>query len=172
MYIGIYISIYLSVYLSIYLSIYLSTCLAGWLSVFLSIYLSIYRSTDFAQICMFHLVRTMDYVAILCLVYNWFTTAESVKILFNLMYFTYFSLFSDWHFYSWNAYKWNIKVNFYCEPHPTGICRKIHKALQIVHYENTPIQIYWKFYHQKMAIFQIKKCDIFHISAQNIVRQY
>ena len=36
------------------------------------------------------------------------------------------------------------------------------------HYENTPIQIYWKFYHQKMAIFQIKKCDIFHISAQNI----
>ena len=29
------------------------------------------------------------------------------------------------------------------------------------HYENTPIQIYWKFYHQKMAIFQIKKSDIF-----------
>ena len=37
-----------------------------------------------------------------------------------------------------------------------------------LHYENTPIQIYWKFYHQKMAIFQIKKSDIFHISAQNI----
>ena len=36
------------------------------------------------------------------------------------------------------------------------------------HYENTPIQIHWKFYHQKMAIFQIKNCDIFHISAQNI----
>ena len=36
------------------------------------------------------------------------------------------------------------------------------------HYENTPIQIYWKFYHQKKAIFQIKKSDIFHISAQNI----
>ena len=36
------------------------------------------------------------------------------------------------------------------------------------HYENTPIQIYWKFYHQKMAIFQIKQSDIFHISAQNI----
>ena len=35
------------------------------------------------------------------------------------------------------------------------------------HYENTPIQIYWKFYHQKMAIFQIKN-DIFHISTQNI----
>ena len=30
------------------------------------------------------------------------------------------------------------------------------------HYENTPIQIYWKFYHQKMAIFQIKKL-IFYI---------
>ena len=24
----------------------------------------------------------------------------------------------------------------------------------IKHYENTPIQIHWKFYHQKMAIFQ------------------
>ena len=36
------------------------------------------------------------------------------------------------------------------------------------HYETTPIQIHWKFYHQKMAIFQIKNSDIFHISAQNI----
>ena len=33
------------------------------------------------------------------------------------------------------------------------------------HYENTPIQIYRKFYIQKQ-IFQIKKSDIFHISAQ------
>ena len=40
--------------------------------------------------------------------------------------------------------------------------------MSLAHYENTPIQIYWKFYHQKMAIFQIKKSDIFHISAQNI----
>ena len=24
---------------------------------------------------------------------------------------------------------------------------------EISHYENTPIQIYWKFYHQKMKIF-------------------
>ena len=29
------------------------------------------------------------------------------------------------------------------------------------HYENTPIQIYWKFYHQKMAIFQIKNLIFF-----------
>ena len=36
------------------------------------------------------------------------------------------------------------------------------------HYENTPIQIYGKFYHQKNENFQIKKCYIFHISAQNI----
>ena len=36
------------------------------------------------------------------------------------------------------------------------------------HYENTPIQIHWKFYHKKMAIFQIKNSNIFHISAQNI----
>ena len=32
-----------------------------------------------------------------------------------------------------------------------------------------PIQIYWKFYHQKKnENFQIKKSDIFLISAQNI----
>ena len=31
-----------------------------------------------------------------------------------------------------------------------------------------PIQIYWKFYHQKNENFQIKNSDFFHISAQNI----
>ena len=36
------------------------------------------------------------------------------------------------------------------------------------HYENIPIQIYWKFYHQKNENFQIKKSDIFQISTQNI----
>ena len=36
------------------------------------------------------------------------------------------------------------------------------------HYENMPIQIYWKFSHQTNANFQIKLSDIFHISAQNI----
>ena len=37
-----------------------------------------------------------------------------------------------------------------------------------LHYENTPTQIYWKFYHPKNVNFQIKNSDIFHISAQNI----
>ena len=41
-------------------------------------------------------------------------------------------------------------------------------TLQKTHYENMPIQIYWKFYHPKNENFQIKKFDIFHISAQNI----
>ena len=36
------------------------------------------------------------------------------------------------------------------------------------HYENMPIQIYWKFYHQNNENFQMKNSDIFHISAQNI----
>ena len=31
-----------------------------------------------------------------------------------------------------------------------------------------PIQIYWKFYHQKNENFQIKNSDMFHISVQNI----
>ena len=36
-----------------------------------------------------------------------------------------------------------------------------------VHYENTPIQIYWKFHHQNWKISN-KNSDIFHICAQNI----
>ena len=35
------------------------------------------------------------------------------------------------------------------------------------HYQNTPIEIYWKFQHQKNENFQINS-EIFHISAQNI----
>ena len=37
-----------------------------------------------------------------------------------------------------------------------------------IHYENTPIQMYKKISHPKTRNFQIKNCDIFHISAQNI----
>ena len=36
------------------------------------------------------------------------------------------------------------------------------------HYENTPIQIYWEFYHRKNENFQMKNSGGFHISAQNI----
>ena len=43
------------------------------------------------------------------------------------------------------------------------LIKKIHK-----HYENTPIQTYWKIYHQKKWKFLDKNSDIFHISAQNI----
>ena len=39
---------------------------------------------------------------------------------------------------------------------------------QSTHYENKPIQIYWKFHHQNNENFQIKISDILHISAQNI----
>ena len=37
-----------------------------------------------------------------------------------------------------------------------------------IHYENKPIQIYWKSCHQKIKISDKKKSDIFFISAQNI----
>ena len=37
-----------------------------------------------------------------------------------------------------------------------------------LHYENTPIQICWKFHHRKIENLQIKNSDIFHISAQYI----
>ena len=43
------------------------------------------------------------------------------------------------------------------------------QAMQfLLHYENMPIQIYWKFYRHKNENFQIKSSDIFHNSAQNI----
>ena len=42
------------------------------------------------------------------------------------------------------------------------------KCFLAFHYENTPIQMYWKFYNQIKENFQIKNTDIFHISAQNI----
>ena len=55
-----------------------------------------------------------------------------------------------------------------------GKCSKkfLHQSFWQSHYENMPIQIHWKCYHQKMAIFHIKKSDIFHISAQNIDCEY
>ena len=40
------------------------------------------------------------------------------------------------------------------------------------HYENTPIQIYWKFHHQNLKVFSDKNSDILHISAQNIACWY
>ena len=40
------------------------------------------------------------------------------------------------------------------------------------HYENMPIQTYWKFYHQKMNIFRKKILIFFLISAQNIDCRY
>ena len=43
---------------------------------------------------------------------------------------------------------------------------------QNIHYENTHILIYCKFHLQKLNFFQMKNCDIFHISAQNIDCRY
>ena len=45
-------------------------------------------------------------------------------------------------------------------------------VLVVYHYKNTPIQIYWKFYHQKLKFFRWKNSDIIHISTQNIDYRY
>ena len=39
------------------------------------------------------------------------------------------------------------------------------------HYENTPIQIYWKF-HLRAETFQIKNSDILHIPARGGSNEY
>ena len=58
----------------------------------------------------------------------------------------------------------------------TGWSEPLLGALWIAnnHYENKPIQIYWKFYHKKKKKwkFSDENSDIFHISAQNIVYGY
>ena len=46
--------------------------------------------------------------------------------------------------------------------------KKYIKGFHSDHYENTPIQIYWKNSPPKTENLQIKNSDIFHISAQNI----
>ena len=38
----------------------------------------------------------------------------------------------------------------------------------VTHYENTPIQIYWEFYHQKLKKIQLKTSGSFLISVLNI----
>ena len=55
----------------------------------------------------------------------------------------------------------------YCDHLPSSISPPHYENMPI-HYENTPIQIYRKFHLQKTENFQLKKSDIFHISAQNI----
>ena len=62
-------------------------------------------------------------------------------------------------------------LSFRVDPFPKGrqnSLKELPPLKVFPHYENTPIPIYWKFYHKKLAIFRIKKSDIFHISAQNI----
>ena len=41
-----------------------------------------------------------------------------------------------------------------------------------MNYENTPIQIYWKFHHQNWKFSDKKNSDIFYISAPNIYCGY
>ena len=53
-------------------------------------------------------------------------------------------------------------------------CGYINIHVYALHYENTPIQnqIHWKFYHQKMAIFQIRNSDIFSSPEQKLRVSY
>ena len=60
-----------------------------------------------------------------------------------------------------------------CKPNTDDISsEQLQNYLQILdqcHYENTPMQIYWKFYNKKKKWkFSDEISDIFHISAQNI----
>ena len=45
---------------------------------------------------------------------------------------------------------------------------RMSQTILKLHYEKTRIQMYSKFYVQKLKFIRKKKTDIFHISAQNI----
>ena len=47
---------------------------------------------------------------------------------------------------------WELDEALLMSTHNICFCAGIRK----VHYENTPFQVYWKFYHQKNENFQIK----------------
>ena len=83
------------------------------------------------------------------------------------------SPFNKW-WQNLQKYPFSIKL-YFCSKWPKPLLLKKSKLYVNhfkntfhTHYENTPIQIYWKFYNQKLANFQIKNSNIFHISAQNI----
>ena len=59
-------------------------------------------------------------------------------------------------------------IDCWCKDYEAWVSLAISQRWLLSHNENTPIQLYWKFYHQKNENFQIKNSDIFHISAQNI----
>ena len=48
---------------------------------------------------------------------------------------------------------WENKKNIYEDIPIIRAMGQRHKDL-LAHYEHKPIQIYWKFYHQKMKIFR------------------
>ena len=67
-----------------------------------------------------------------------------------------------------------VVINQHSDQNSTCISEPVLPVslLYHTHYENIPIQIYWKFYRQKNESFQIKNSNIFHISAQNIDCEY
>ena len=81
----------------------------------------------------------------------------------------YHAFFSGWlRTVIWSA------ISEYLSPKKTQIISLISawRNVASLHYESTPIQIYWKFYNQKKKKFQTKNSYIFYISVQNIDCEY
>ena len=60
----------------------------------------------------------------------------------------------------------DIYTHYNICPKSACICG-LRRDKSAYHYENTPIQLYWKFHHPNWK-FSDKNSDIFHISAQNM----
>ena len=88
---------------------------------------------------------------------TFFSTLERGMHSFIFFFFFLFRIYIVFH--KWISPSENVTsryVRYLCGPSRSA-------SRIIVHYENKPIQIYWKIYHQKNENFQKKKSDIFFI---------
>ena len=47
-----------------------------------------------------------------------------------------------------------VEIQWLEQPFTFNLDKDSSSHCGIIHYENTPIQLYWKVYHQKMKIFR------------------
>ena len=97
---------------------------------------------------------------------KWHNFSEGLSLV--LMLFTVYSNYISWLLIcaSWSE----PLLSEYSSTTPCRFAQTIilTSCLFDTHYENLPIQIFWKINHRKIENFQTKNSNIFHISAQNI----
>ena len=127
------------------------------------------KNTSWVRYCLFSVCGLIN-KSMVCIVFLMFqnirrNTSHLDSIKLSL-------LFSVWCFKRKNKKKYfSFRLNKTEAQRHAASCDNVVPQGQLAsptHYENTPIQIYWKLYNQKRENFQTKIMIFFHISAQNI----